>query len=314
MDRKTLILINPRCHQGRGWKRWLMVRNEVAEALKSRPAEFVLEPGVELSTELPPLLESGQYKFLVSAGGDGSMHCLVNTLLKSPTISRERFSLGAIGLGSSNDFLKPFNTKIKNIPTRINLHSSINQHDVGLAKYYDAKNEYKDQYFIVNASFGITASANWNFNNPGLLLKFLKSNFTASAIFYTAVSAILRHKNFNCCLKYNSKQIVLTASNINILKVPFISGSFWYDQKISHDDGKLGLNICKNMDKMDLLKILSQLEKGKFSLGKKTIRETIHSFHLTSAVPVIFECDGETSMANNVSITIIPRAINVLSC
>jgi diacylglycerol kinase family enzyme len=314
MDPKTLILINPRCHQGRGWKRWLSIKTEVTDGLNSPSTEVVLEPGMDLSKELPILLQNGQYKYIVSAGGDGSIHHLVNALLKSPSINVKGLFLGAIGLGSSNDFLKPFNAKIKNIPTRINLLSPNNIHDVGLATYYDEHNEHKVQYFIVNASFGVTATANSTFNNPGMVLKLLQANFTGAAMFYTAVSTILNYKNFHCRLTYNNNETSLTASNINILKIPYVSGSLWYDQKIHPDDGKLVLCVCRDMSKMDLLKILSQLQKGLFKMGDKTITETINSFHLSSARPVIFECDGETSLANNVSITVVPRAINVLSC
>jgi diacylglycerol kinase family enzyme len=102
-------------------------------------------------------------------------------------------------------------------------------------------------------------------------------------------------------------------SNINILKIPFVSGSFRYDQKILPDDGNLGLHICRDMNRVELLRILSQLENGKFSLGEKTISEVIKEFHLSSEQPLIFECDGETSLANNISISVVPKAINVLS-
>ena len=108
--------------------------------------------------------------------------------------------------------------------------------------------------------------------------------------------------------------MALMASNINILKIPFVSGSFWYDQKIDPDDGKLGLYICRDMDRIDLLKILSQLEKGKFQMGTKTIHETITSFDLISNQPVVFECDGETSLTYEVSISVVQNAINLLSC
>lgn len=314
MNRKTLILINPECHQGKGWKRWISVKNEVVKSLESPWTEFVLEPGVNLSATLPDLLRDGHYKFIISAGGDGTMHYLVNSLLKSSTINIQNFSLGAIGLGSSNDFLKPFSRKINDIPIRIDLLSAIEKHDVGLAQYYDESSQYNNSFFVVNASFGVTALANWNFNNPGKLLKFLKSNFTNTAIFYTAFNTILRYKNFHCRLNFNNNEVDVAASNINILKKPFVSGSFWYDEKIKADDGKLQLCVCKDMDRIELLKILSQLRKGRFKLGKKTTSETIHLFQLTSAQPVVFECDGETSITREVRISIVPKAINVLSC
>lgn len=313
MDRKSLILINPRCHQGRGWKRWLSVRTEVEQALNHSSAEVLLEPGVELTSVLPTLLDTGHYGTVISAGGDGSLHHLVNVLLKSCAAKLDNLTVGAVGLGSSNDFLKPFGGRIKNIPTRIDLRSAI-RHDVGLVRYCDENRQHREKYFIVNASFGVTALANWNFNNPGTLLKFLKASSTRAAIAYTALSTIARSKNFDCHLKYHNNQSHVSVSNINIIKRPFISGSFRYRHSITPDDGRLGLFICRDMNRIDLLKIMSQLGKGKFDLGEKTISETIDLFDLVAAQPVVLECDGETARANNVSISIVPKAINVLSC
>jgi diacylglycerol kinase (ATP) len=309
----VLIVVNPRCHQNRGWKRWLSVRNDVLRSLPHNATELVLEDGMDLTGTLLCLPNDGQHNFIISAGGDGSMHYLVNALLKSSSGSSKNITLGAIGLGSSNDFLKPFNKKINGIPVRIDVSAPVSNNDVGLAVYYDENNGHKKEYFIVNASIGVTASANWTYNNPGLILRFLKSRFTSASILYTALVTILSHKNIDCHLKFNATEMDFVVSNINILKIPFVSGSFRYDQKILPDDGNLGLHICRDMNRVELLRILSQLENGKFSLGEKTISEVIKEFHLSSEQPLIFECDGETSLANNISISVVPKAINVLS-
>lgn len=307
-----LIIINPRCHQGIGWKRWLSVRDDVLRLLGYPVRELVIEPGIEFTAALSTPHESGRHNFIISAGGDGTMHYLVNTLMKSAATISKDTSLGSIGLGSSNDFLKPFNRMIKGIPVRIDLSGPSIKHDVGLAVYHNENNECIHQYFVVNASFGVTASANWNFNNPGSILRFLKANSTDLAISYTAITTILQHKNIHCHIKFNDTEMELALSNINIVKIPFVSGSFRYEQNVKVNDGKLGLHICRDMNKMDLLKILSQLNRGKFELGKKTITEIVKEVHLSSKNPVVFECDGETSLASNVSISVVPNAINVL--
>jgi len=308
---QVLIIINPYCHQGKGWKRWLHVKNEVLRSFNSPVKEYVQEKGADLALTLPGLLSPNNC--IISAGGDGSMHYLVNTLLQSDTIDIGGVRVGAIGLGSSNDFLKPFNRKIKNIPVRINNKGPHVFHDVGIATYYNDTNLYRKRYFIVNASFGITAAANRNFNYPGRVLKFLKTYFTGGAILYTAVQTILSYKNYQSEVQFNDDSINMTVSNINVLKIPFVSGSFYYSQQILPDDGRLGLNICSDMNKLKLLETLYQLGKGKFITGNKRISEFTTSFQLISNDPVIFECDGETDTATNINISIRPRAIKILT-
>ncbi|MFN2438442.1 MAG: diacylglycerol kinase family protein [Chitinophagaceae bacterium] len=311
MDRPVYIIINPNCNQGRGWKRWLSIRSDVSKQLL-QAKEIVTEKGEDLSIQLKKILESNEEAFIISAGGDGSIHTLVNMLLKSGNSNKKNISIGAIGLGSSNDFLKPFQSVIKNIPVRINIARPYLLHDVGKAVYLDEKNNQKEKLFIINASFGVTAEGNWNFNNPRRLLKWLKTNSTRLAISYTAISTILSYKNKYATIRFNGEEQQLNISNINILKIPYVSGSLHYKQAILRDDGRLGLNICFNMNKRELLQTLFNLEKGRFTENNKRISTFANDFQLVSDIPIVFECDGETEKATCVQVSVIPKAIKIL--
>lgn len=310
---QVIIIINPLCHQGHGWKRWNSIRSEVFKLLPASTVEIILEKDMRLEIVLLPLLQTATPKYILSAGGDGSMHYLLNCIFQSTTVDINTITLGAIGLGSSNDFLKPFNKKIKNIPVRINYTGASAWHDVGSAIFSDENNLVKKKFFIVNASFGVTAAGNWNFNNPGKLLQFLKSYSTGTAIIYTALKTISGYRNSSYRVQYNGSSSEIMVSNINILKIPFVSGSFHYKQPILPDDGRLGLNICMDMNKKELLHTLYQLSQGKFETGKKRIATYTMELHVSAANPVIFECDGETEKANNITLAVIPQAIKILT-
>jgi diacylglycerol kinase (ATP) len=309
---KAVIIINPACHQGKGWRRWLSIRREVQQRMPANCKEVVLENGVTLKEVLHPDVQQGEPILIVSAGGDGSMHYLVNYLLKQERENARHVTLGAIGLGSSNDFLKPFEEKIKGVPVRINQRGGIVLHDTGIATYSDDANLEQKKFFIVNASVGITAEANWNFNHPGTFLRLLKKEAIRAAIIYTAVSAIVRHRNNALSLMFNEQKLITSISNINILKIPFVSGSFYYRQPIRRDDGQLGLNVCMNMSKLELLSILIQLQRGQFPSSGKTLTEFTTGIHIIGDHAFVFECDGETEKTRSLNITLLPNAITVL--
>jgi diacylglycerol kinase family enzyme len=249
---------------------------------------------------------------LVSAGGDGSMHILVNTILKSKVNERYQLCLGAIGLGSSNDFLKPFGACLHGIPVRIDYNGPCIAHDVGFVTYLNEDNEWREKYFVVNASFGLTAEANWYFNHPGGVLKWLKKVNTTSAILYTAFRTLIRHQNFSSRIGFNHYRMAVPVSNINLLKLPFVSGSFRYNQNLLPDDGRLGLNACLGMNKAELLGTLYRLGCGRFDANNKRVTESVDRFHLCAPAPVVFECDGETDKVKEVRITLLPKAIHIL--
>ena len=55
MGHKIILLINPYCHQGRGWKKWLAIKSEVFRLLPDA-TEIITEKGIQscLSSENPP--------------------------------------------------------------------------------------------------------------------------------------------------------------------------------------------------------------------------------------------------------------------
>lgn len=306
---KCYVLVNAHSCQGNGLKKWNSIRDEV---FKQLPDAIEIIPGDldDMKKRLTAILSSPEKSCIISAGGDGSIHELCNVLLHFGKAGNHL--IGAIGLGSSNDFLKPFHTFIKDVPVRINWDEPYQLQDVGMVRYLDQNNIWKVKYFIINASFGVTAEGNWKFNEPNALLKWLKKTNTGLAITYAAVSSILGYRNKKVTLDYDDIQKTEFISNINILKTPYVSGSLCYHQDILPDDGRLGLNICLNMNKVTLLYTLFKLEKGVFDPDAKKLSTMVTQFDLKSNVPIIFECDGETEKVYQVEITVILKALNVL--
>lgn len=303
------IVVNPHCHQGAGWKRWKQIRSQVLDRLLNAK-EIIAESTDELSLQLETIFNTNEESCIISAGGDGSIHLIANAILQ-----RERplkHALGAIGLGSSNDFLKPFQSFIKNTPVRINTKSRIAQ-DVGEVSYIDKNGVMQKKYFIINASIGVTAEGNENFNHPGTTLKWLKKIHTGSAITYAALATIFAYQNKLVTLRFNGEETKMAVSNVNILKIPFVSGSLHYRQNILPDDGLLGLNICRDMKRTELIQTLMQLEKGKFIPSEKRQSRFTKKIQILSADPIVFECDGETTASADIEIIVRHQAINLLN-
>jgi diacylglycerol kinase (ATP) len=309
---QCIIIVNPECQQGKGWKKWLSVREDVIVRLMSQYAVYEFLAGVTVYDEIDKLISENIYTCIISAGGDGSMHFLINYIMLLPEDIRNKICVGAIGLGSSNDFHKPFNLKIKGIPVRFNVSGDTVLSDVGIVTYSDQTGINKTEYFIINASLGLTAVSNYNFNHAQNLLKFLKKYNTDLAIYYTAVSSILSFKNIYLELTFENNTSEDAISNINILKIPYVSGTLHYPEIILPDDGKLSLQVCKNMGKWDLIKVLINLTKGVFVQNQKTISANIENMHVKSHQEFVFECDGETFTTKEATFSILPQAIKIL--
>lgn len=304
------LFVNTNCHEGKGLSRWMKIQEKVLQLFPNANVLFSENPAItkDRINELPLETET----ILISAGGDGAINMLINSLMDFPASKKANVILGAIGLGSSNDFLKPFSKFIGGIPARINIDKPAQRHDLVKVKFLDEHLKTKQKYFIINSSFGVTAQGNWNFNHPNSFLSWLKKVNSSLAINYTAVSTILSQRNIPCSVQLEGHLSNIAISNINILKNPYFSGTLYFDQAIGPSDGKIAINICRNMNKWELLKTLLQLENGKFQQNEKKVMAMSDYFRLKSKVPIIMECDGETEKIYEAEFSILQSELLVM--
>ena len=305
------ILVNYTANNNQGEKKWLSIKKDILQMLPVTTKVITYKPPFNIEECVLKLVTEQQINYIISAGGDGSINYILNSIINIFGELTKKIHLGAIGLGSSNDFLKPFSKSIKGIPVKINLQNS-KMIDIGKVSFVNSDFNKITSYFIINASIGVTADANLLFNRGDFFLNSIKSRFVNLAISYAAIKTIIRYKNKPIRLYYDDKMKNIRITNISVVKNPNISGSFKYDQKIEPDDGMLGLNYCYNMNLFELLQVLIDLQKGKFSVKPKRISLFVKNIKIESDNFIALETDGEVVYAKNIKFSIIPKAIKVL--
>ncbi len=308
---RVAIIINLTANNGRAKKRWEKIKDEV---LNLFPADTILvpfEPPFDIESCLQELIEKQKVNIIISAGGDGSANYILNALMKLENINLKDITLGGIGLGSSNDFIKPKKQFIQNIPVRLNFENK-KLVDVGQLNYIQEDNQKVTRYFIANSSMGVTAEANYLFNQNNGLVGFLKNKLTDLAIIYVALKTIFTFKNYLIEIEYNDQIESMQISNLAVLKNPHVSGNFLYDQNIQLDDGQLGLNICENMSKWQLVKTLIDLSKGTFSGKQKRHSVFTKDIRIITSGFKALELDGEVVKGKHPHFLVLPKTINLL--
>jgi diacylglycerol kinase family enzyme len=251
---------------------------------------------------------------VLAAGGDGTVSTIVNMIMSLPEPLRQRVVLGAVGLGSSNDFHKPFEVArmIEGIPLRTNFKEPT-WRDVGRA-ILTQDGTSSVRYFIINASAGIAAEGNARFNAPDRLLRLFKQRATPVAILYAALRAIMAHENRECTLEMRGRSPVkLSLTNLGIVKNPHFSGSLRYDTPPHYADGNFGIHAAERMGLIERLRLLCALAHGRFRGVPKTRSWVSPALTLTASAPFTLELDGETDEVTRAEFTVVPHAIQVCS-
>ena len=304
---KIALIINFRSNNNSAVGKWKTIEEEVMAMLSPHSDEILLRSISDSELSISTLIKAG-YNVLIAVGGDGTVNSILNELMEYQSSS---VILGAIGIGSSNDFHKPLNHCIRNVPLKINPNNTLRQ-DVGKVDFTNESGVKITRYFIVNSSLGVTAEANWLFNQNDFFLRMTKTKFLNMAIIYSAVKTILTHKNISVEMNYKHGSFKGKIANVAVLNSPHVSGTFIYDQDITTTDGNLGLNYCEDISRYELIKVLWDLSQGKFSGRKGRGSEFIKELSIISDGVIPLETDGEIWMAKDISFSVLPSALHVI--
>lgn len=309
---KPAVVINLDANGGKAKSKWESIRNEFSKYFDEELHLTTYTLPFDIERYLKGVIEKKQIRQLIIGGGDGTIHLFINELSRIVgLIGLKEYSIGAIGLGSSNDFFKPFSKRIANIPVRISTNQS-ELADLGLVKINRDNDDVITKLFVVNAGIGVIAEANHQYNNPDKIISLLKNKATQLSIIYTAIKTIVGFKNILLNLSYKDNYQSANVSNLSVTLMPYISGSFHY-KTTKPRKGFLDLYICQDMSKMDLLLTLFNLAKGKFPIGNKRIVQQINSLKVTSRKSVPIETDGEITIGNTFDFSIKKDFIQLMN-
>ncbi len=253
----------------------------------------------------------------IAAGGDGTVHVLVEALATAdPRVPLDVFTLGAVGLGSSNDFEKPVPEKRKRpgaapdslaqSPRFLLDAGSASPRDVVRVTWKDAAGLDTWSVLVVSGSIGLVAEGNARFQKG-----WLRQVSTGLAITAAALMAIARHQPFPARVRYSGGECQVSLSSLSVLKSPWLSGSLRYDVPVSQDDGLLVGALCAGMSRGQLLETLIGLSSGRFCGRPGTFVFQSPWIEIESPRPFFLELDGEVTQAGVVRFELFPGRIRV---
>jgi len=321
------VFVNPGATYGTGRERWSSVEDELRRRLGGFEVEEIREPG-EVRGRLAELVQQGDYRF-VAAGGDGTVNLLANAIMALPESElseqeladggppggelarRERIVLGAVGLGSSNDFHKPFDegATIEGMPVRIDFDGARDR-DVIRIEYEEPDGPIATRYSLVNASVGVTAEANARFNAPNWFVRAARAVSVDAAISAAVLTTLATWTDVTCALSIDGKKPAMTSvTNLSVFKNAHFGGALCYDTPVAPDDGVLGVGLCEGMSALETVAALSALRKGRFAGRPKTRTWKVRSVFVQGDRVFALETDGEVLQARSARFSVAPRRV-----
>jgi diacylglycerol kinase (ATP) len=308
-----IIFVNPRAGGGNAMRRWRMVAPDLKQCYP-RAETCIGNAPADVAEMIGSYIKDGHSHF-VAAGGDGSINTLVNAVMTLPPDVRRTITVGAIGLGSSNDFHKPIHTPrlVAGIPCMMDPRSA-RPRDVGIVHFESGKG-VATKYFLINASVGLTADANSYFNLPGRFLALLKCRSTPLAIALAAMRTIFTYRDKATSLSVDSlPPSAIRLTNLALLKSPFISGSLRFPTAMETDSGEFSLFVAHDMQLADRFRLLRGLLCGSLRDSDRLHQWQAPCLSLSAEEPFAVEYDGEVVRTQRATFAIIQKHLQVCTC
>lgn len=307
-----LLVINPAAGAGRAPEKWSKIRQRVRELLGPFTTLMADDPEI-VRQQIIDRLRRGETSF-VAAGGDGTVNLVMSTIVENAaTETIAAIKLGAIGLGSSNDFHKPLcsSRQIEGIPFKLNFRLTI-QHDVCLLTYRNDAANLLTRCWFINASVGITADANHFFNGHDRVVHFLKRFSPASGMGYAALRTILGHRPCPMTMTLDDKTTVRArVKNLGIAKNPHFTGVLRYGSPQEPCSGRFYVHLLRDVSPLGLTLALLRLSRGRFGGQKGAESWRARRLVVRADQPFLIERDGEVVSAREAWFSIMPRGLQV---
>ncbi len=316
-EKRALVLLNPGARGGSGNRLWTSVKD--ALGIREGPDAWTCVTHLpDIERAISEAWKNG-IRLFIAAGGDGTVHSLLNALLacfERGEVPLYGLRFGGIGLGSSNDFQKPFRRLVAGVPVRISTRSS-ERRDIGIAQWRRENGTSGRSAFLVSGSLGVVAEANARFNSGKGPVGFFKPLNTDLAILSAAVGALGSFRGIRAWTQEGEKspeRVRLT--NLSILKTPFLSGFFRYGFHVPPADGALTFALCRDHGPLRTILLMAFLAAGRFrgpsvsGPGSRT-HFSASRFRISSMSEFSVELDGELERAVEVAFSVHPRQLDV---
>lgn len=305
---KTAVIVNPHSAAGRTARRWPAARAALETGIG--PFETCLTEGPSHATELARQLLAQGFTRIIAAGGDGTVHEVVNgflgtdghplnpdavlAILPLGTGGDFRRSLGISGLDSAIDALA------QGVPSAI---------DVGRITYRSHAGAAESRYFANLVSFGMggeVASRSHNFLSPfGGKVAFL----------YATLEVFFRYRAKTVRLQLDGEGGCITGRILNVAvgNGRFHGGGMHVCPRASLADGVLDVTVIDALNMFVLAKDLPVLYSDDVYRHPK-----VHHFRTTrlaaeSEDGASIEVDGEPLGTLPVEISVLPRRLRVIT-
>jgi diacylglycerol kinase (ATP) len=295
------VIINPTSGNGNSRLKWPIIERLLKRYEFEFDYAFTECPGH--SKQLVQQAINQNISNIISVGGDGTLHNIVNGIMGQSLVPSKSIKVGVIPIGTGNDWVKTHKIpKDSERAIQIIKKGNIATQDLGKIEFINSRNT--PIYFNNLAGIGFDGYV------VNKVEKF--KNLGAIAYLLGAIMSLFSFKNFTSKITINSKEIFGKTLMILVGLCKYSGGGMQLTENPNPFDGLFDVSVAKNFSKIDVLKNLTKLFNGKISSIKKvqTLKATTIKINIEQNDLPFIQADGELVGTGAINITLIPKAFS----
>ena len=301
---KTLLIVNPNADLGRAWRGAADLRPIVQEF---GGADWTGTVYPTHAAELARQAALDGYELVISAGGDGTVHEIINGLMQVPAEQRPR--LGIVPLGSGNDFA--FAVGMEKTPAhalRQVFTGTAKRVDVGRMQDGDGRVEYFDNALGVGFDATVTIRSHRFTYMRGFLIYLI-------AVLQTI---ILNHDAPLMRISTDTEEWEEEMLMMVVCNGPREGGGFLVAPGAKPGDGAFHYAGIKRVSRPMMLRLIPEVMNGTHGRFQQVRLGELRRMELDADQPLTIHADGEILAGFGVdirrlSVEIFPGAVEVVS-
>ena len=289
--RRALIIRNPVAGRGRAERAW----PDIVQRLKGFDFEAVVS---SRSGEAIVLAENAKHPVVIAYGGDGTVHEVVNGLMRAGA----KATLGVIPVGSGDDFAKMLGPgdAIERI-----LAGKTKAVDIGAVR---AENQTRFFANCMDIGFGAHGA-----RNIASVPRFLTG---LGAYLAALVLTLVRYPRLEVRAQIDEgRPFGLTTVMAAAMNGTTFGGSFRVCPEACIDDGFLDLLLVDALGRLEILGLVPKIMRGTHVGDPRLRLLRARKLTIESEAPLLVEADGEIpfAAARRIEVELLPGALRVLA-
>jgi diacylglycerol kinase (ATP) len=297
------LIFNAHADRGRAWDVASSLQSVISQhgSVDWAPTEYPAH-----ATELAEDAAHRKFDVVAAIGGDGTVHEVVNGLMRVPASRRPK--LAAVPIGSGNDFCS--NVGIQTDPEVAMQHVFSGESkpiDIGRLTDADGRVEYWDN----TLGIGFDATVTYYSYQITRLQGF-------SMYLWAVIQTIMRnHTAPRMQIVTDEETMDKEVLMLTLCNGPREGGGFFVAPDAKPDDGVLHYAMIEHVSRPMMFRLIPEVMKGTHGRFEPVHLGRFRQMKLTTEIPLPIHADGEmfaglTSQVREVEIDILPDAIQLI--